>query len=121
MPGRPDLILRLAPIGTDPCDHRHQARGHDPGVLLRHLTQIRYATCTGPGCRRPATQADFEHSVPYEAGGRTCTCNGDPKCRHDHRLKQHPRWNAEHLADGTIRWTMPSGRRYDTEPTRYPV
>ena len=51
VPGRPDLILRLAPIATDPCDHRYQARGHDPGVLLRHLTQIRYATCTGPGCR----------------------------------------------------------------------
>ena len=101
MPGRPDLIIRLGPIATDPCDHRYQARGHDPGVLLRHLTQIRYATCTGPGCRRPAAQADFEHSVPYEAGGRTCTCNGDPKCRHDHRLKQHPGWTAEHLADGT--------------------
>ena len=90
-------------------------------MLLRHLTQIRYATCTGPGCRRPAAQADFEHSVPYEAGGRTCTCNGDPKCRHDHRLKQHPGWAAEHLADGTIRWTMPSGRQHTTEPTRYPI
>ncbi len=121
IPGRPDLIISLGPIATDPCDHRHQARGHDPGVLLRHLTQIRYATCTGPGCRRPSTHADFEHSVPYEAGGRTCTCNGDPKCRHDHRLKQHPGWTAEHRADGTIRWTMPSGRQHTTEPTRYPV
>ena len=121
VPGRPDLIIRLGPIATDPCDHRYQALGHDPGVLLRHLTQIRYATCTGPGCRRPSTHADFEHSVPYEAGGRTCTCNGDPKCRHDHRLKQHPRWTAEHLADGIVRWTMPSGRQYTTEPTRYPV
>src|SRR5579863_3578558 len=119
--GRPDLIITLTPIGTDPCDHRHQGRGHDPGVRLRHLTEIRNATCTGPGCRRPAAQCDFEHSVPYEAGGRTCLCNGDPKCRHDHRLKQHPGWTAEHLADGTIRWTMPSGRHYTTEPTRYPV
>jgi hypothetical protein len=120
-PGQPDLIIRLEPIATDPCDHRHQARGHDPGVRLRHLTQIRYATCTGPGCRRPATQCDFEHSVPYEAGGRTCACNGDPKCRHDHRLKQHPGWTAEHLPDATVRWTMPSGRYYTTEPTRYPI
>jgi hypothetical protein len=119
--GRPDLIISLGPITTDPCDHRHQARGHDPGVQLRHLTQIRYATCTGPGCRRPSTQCDFEHNVPYEAGGRSCLCNGDPKCRHDHRLKQHPGWTSEHLADETIRWTMPSGRRYTTEPTRYPV
>ena len=61
---------------TDPCDHRYQASGHDPGVKLRHLSQIRHATCTGPGCRRPAAQSDFEHNIPYEAGGRTCLCNG---------------------------------------------
>jgi hypothetical protein len=121
IPGQPDLIISLGPITTDPCDHRHEARGHDPGVTLRHLTQIRNATCTGPGCRRPSAQCDFEHNVPYEAGGRSCLCNADPKCRHDHRLKQHPRWKSEHLADGTIRWTMPSGRHYTTEPTRYPI
>ncbi len=44
IPGRPDLIISLGPITTNPCDHRHEARGHDPGVLLRHLTQIRNAT-----------------------------------------------------------------------------
>ncbi len=38
-----------------------------------------------------------------------------------HRLKQHPRWKADRLADGTIRWTAPSGRQYTTEPTRYPT
>jgi len=53
--------------------------------------------------------------------GRTCLCNGGPKCRHDHRLKQHPRWKAEQLPDGTVRWTTPSGRQYTTEPTRYPI
>jgi hypothetical protein len=117
---RPDLLIGLEPI-AGPCDHRHQAKGHDPGALLRHLTQVRYASCTGPTCRRPAAQCDFEHDVPYEAGGRTCTCNADPKCRNDHRLKQHPRWKADRLADGTIRWTAPSGRAYTTEPTQYPA
>jgi hypothetical protein len=118
--GQPDLIVALEPIAAE-CDHRHQANGHDPGVLLRHLTQIRYATCTSPACRRPAARCDYEHGVPYEAGGRTCLCNGDPKCRHDHRLKQHPRWQADRLPDGTIRWTAPSGRTYTTEPTQYPI
>jgi hypothetical protein len=61
------------------------------------------------------------HNTRYEAGGRTCLCNGGPKCRHDHRLKQHPGWRVEQLADGTFRWTTPSGRSYDTEPTRYPI
>ncbi len=117
----PDLIITIDPLTTDPCDHRHQAKGHDPGVKLRHLAQIRHATCTSPICRRPAAQADFEHNTPYEAGGRTCLCNAGPKCRHDHRLKQHPRWTVDQLPDGTFRWTTPAGRSYDTEPTRYPI
>ena len=121
IPGQRDLIVTVEPIGTDPCDHRREAPGHDPGVMLRHLAQIRYATCTGPACRRPAAQADFEHNIPYEAGGRSCLCNGDPKCRHDHRVKQHPRWHVDQLPDGTIRWTTPAGRQYTKEPTRYPI
>ena len=120
-PGQRDLLIALEPIPTGECDHRHEAKGHDPGVLLRHLTQIRHATCTGPGCRRPSTSADFEHNIPYEAGGRTCLCNGNPTCRHDHRAKQDPRWRVEQLSSGHVRWTTPSGRQYLTEPTRYPI
>jgi hypothetical protein len=121
IPGQPDLLIRIGPIPGGDCDHRHQARGHDPGVMLRHLAQVRHATCTGPGCRRPASSCDFEHNIPYETGGRTCLCNGNPKCRFDHRLKQDPRWNAEQLDNGNVRWTTPSGRQYTTEPTRYPI
>ena len=117
----PDLVVTLDPLTTDPCDHRHQARGHDPGARLRHLSQIRHATCTSPACRRPASQCDFEHNTPYEAGGRTCLCNTGPKCRHDHRLKQNPRWKVDQLPDGTFTWTTPAGRQYTTEPTRYPI
>jgi len=120
-PGQPDLTVTLDPIPASDCDHRFEAKGHDPGARLRHLTQIRNATCTGPGCRRPATQCDFEHNTPYEAGGRSCLCNGGPKCRSDHRLKQHPRWKAEQLPGGTFRWTTPSGRQCVTEATRYPI
>jgi len=117
----PDLIVELHPLSTEDCDHRFAANGHNPGVKLRHLAQIRHATCVGPVCRRPASQCDFEHNIPYEAGGRTCLCNGGPKCRHDHRLKQQPRWHVDQLPDGTFRWTTPSGRDYVTEPTRYPI
>jgi hypothetical protein len=77
----PDLIVTLDPIPVGDCDHRFEAKGHDPGVKLRHLAQVRHATCTGPVCRRPAAQADFEHNIPYEAGGRTCLCNGGPLCK----------------------------------------
>jgi hypothetical protein len=119
--GQRDQIIALEPIATEHCDHRHQTQGHDPGVKLRHLSEIRHATCTAPACRRPATQSDFEHNTPYEAGGRTCLCNGGPKCRHDHRVKQDPRWRVEQLTPAVFRWTTPSGRKYTTEPTRYPI
>ncbi len=59
--GGPGLIVTLDPISTESCDHRFASRGHDPGVRLRHLSQVRHATCTGPGCRRPAAACDFEH------------------------------------------------------------
>ena len=121
VPGQRAWIIKIDPIPTGPCDHRHQAKGHDPGIKLHHLTEVRYATCTGPACRRPAATCDFEHNVPYEAGGRTCLCNGGPKCRHDHRLKQDPRWKVEQHPDGTFTWITPTGRQYTTEPTRYPV
>jgi Domain of unknown function (DUF222) len=119
--GQPGLIVDIEPVATDECDHRHEAKGHDPGIMLRHLVQVRHVTCTGPTCRRPATQCDFEHNIPYEAGGRTCMCNGGPKCRRDHRLKQDPRWKVEQVAPAVIRWTSPTGRQYTTEATRYPI
>jgi uncharacterized protein DUF222 len=119
--GQQQMLIEIGPLPAEECDHRWQARGHDPGVMLRHLTEVRNARCTGPGCRRPAARCDFEHNVPYEAGGRTCLCNGGPKCRTDHRMKQDPRWNAEQLPGGYVRWTVPSGRQYVTEPTRYPI
>jgi hypothetical protein len=63
--GGPDLIIAIDTLDTRDCEHRYQARGHDPGVKLRHLSDVRHATCTSPVCRRPATQCDFEHK-PYE-------------------------------------------------------
>jgi hypothetical protein len=120
IPGR-ELLITIDSLTTENCDHKFENRGHDPGVKLRHLTQIRHATCTSPVCPRPAATCDFEHNIPYEAGGRTCLCNAGPKCRHDHRVNQHPRWKVDQLPDGTFRWTTPSGRTYTTEPTRYPI
>jgi hypothetical protein len=60
-------------------------------------------------------------AAPVPEEGRTCACNGGPKCRHDHRRKQHPRWQVDQVNPGTFRWTAPSGRTCTTEPTRYPT
>jgi hypothetical protein len=115
-----DLDFALETL-AGPCDHKHQARGHDPGKMLRHLTGILNATCTLPPCRRPESYSDYEHSVPFEEGGRTCLCEAGPVCRTDHRSKQSPGWHLEHAGSrGWFRWTTPSGRSYLSKPTQYP-
>jgi hypothetical protein len=64
IPGQPDLIAVIEPVPVDSCDHRHETRAHDPGVMLRHLTQIRHVTCTARGLGRkslirPGRKAPF--------------------------------------------------------------
>ncbi len=118
--GKRELVFALEGL-AGPCDHRHQAPGHDPGVMLRHLTGILNTACTFPPCRRPESQSDYEHSLPYEQGGLTCLCQAGPVCRANHRDKQSPGWHLEDAgARGWFRWTTPSGRSYLSRPTQYP-
>jgi hypothetical protein len=113
------MIIDLEPL-DGPCDHRHQAAGHDPGVKLRHLTGILNQTCTFPPCRRPAAQSDYEHSRPWDQGGITCLCEAGPVCRHNHRNKQQPGWKLRAAGNrGWFKWTTPSGRTYLNGPTQY--
>jgi hypothetical protein len=115
-----DLVFALETL-AGPCDHKHQANGHGPGKLLRHLTGVLNAHCTFPPCRRPEHQADYEHSQPHHRGGKTCLCQAGPVCRTDHRAKQAPGWRLEQAgARGWFRWTTPSGRTYLSRPTQYP-
>ncbi|HEX6520265.1 MAG TPA: hypothetical protein VF070_09685, partial [Streptosporangiaceae bacterium] len=103
-----------------PCDHKHQAAGHDPGRHLRHLTAVLNPACTHPACRRPGFQCDYEHSHPYDLGGITCLCQAGPVCRRDHQDKQQPGWKVDGTgARGWFRWTTPSGRMYLKGPSIY--
>lgn len=122
LPNGRELDITIHPIPVaGKCDHRYESPGHDPSPLLRHLTEVRDGTCTRPGCARPAARCDFEHTVPFEQGGRTCLCNGNPKCRHDHRVKQAPGWVNTQDLPGFHSWTAPSGRTYTRGPIEYPT
>jgi hypothetical protein len=104
------------------CDHKHQAPGHDPGKLLRHLTAVLNQECTFGTCRTPERRADYEHARPWEDGGISCLCNCGPVCRRNHRDKQRPGWKLEEAgARGHFKWTLPSGRTYLSKPTSYPI
>ena len=138
--GQRDLLVTLEPITTDPCDHRYEAKGHDPGVKLRHLTQIRHATCTGPACRRPSTRADSDTtSRMRRAADRACvmavrsagtttgsssTPGGRPNSSRTPPSDGPPRPGASaspnqpvpHLMAGTPMLTVPAGRAGSMHP-----
>ncbi len=125
-PGRlttpvPDWLrgLSFATLQTRDCTHPRESGGYRPSPSLRHLIQVRNPTCTGPGCRRPATRCDLDHVIPYDRGGRTCECNVHPACRHDHHTKQVPGWTVTCGQPGTLTWTTPGQRSHTTIPVQY--
>jgi hypothetical protein len=111
--------LTFTTLQTGICTHPRQSRGYQPSASLRHLICIRNPTCTGPGCRRPATRCDLDHVTPYHQGGRTCECNLHPACRHNHHTKQVPGWTVTSPAPGTLTWTTPGNRTHTTTPAQY--
>jgi Domain of unknown function (DUF222) len=110
------FTVRIEPLASEPCEHRHQEPGYQPSRRLQHLVTARTPTCTAPGCRWPAARCDIDHTVPYDQGGRTCECGLAPLCRHHHRCKQSEGWHLDQPAPGVMAWTTPAGRRYLTQP-----
>jgi len=52
---------------------RDLASGHDPGVRLRHLAQIRHATCTSPSAGDPPAKPTTSTTPPTRrAAGLAC-------------------------------------------------
>ena len=113
------LGVQVTPLAAGTCEHRTQEPGYTLSPRLRHLIAARTVSCCAPGCRRPAARCDFDHTIAYQAGGRTCECNVRPLCRRHHRCKQAPRWALQQPDPGTMIWTTPAGRTYTTVPTIY--
>ncbi|MCG5432208.1 HNH endonuclease [Mycobacterium sp. MYCO198283] len=92
-----------------------------PPAALERLVQCRDLTCRFPGCSRPATHCDVDHTEPFNhtdpaAGGRTVASGTKLLCRLHHRLKTFGGWRDRQLPDGTVGWESPTGRRFVTEP-----
>ena len=112
--------IRGLETGDRPCTHTRETAGYRPSEKLRHLIKIRDRRCSFPGCRRPATRCDDDHTIAYDQGGRTCECNLAPLCRRHHRTKQATGWQLTQPAPGTLTWTSPHQRSYTTTPGGYP-
>jgi hypothetical protein len=121
LPDGRNFTVKLEPVPTFNCDHRHESHAYQPNDALRHLVQIRDGTCTFPVCSRHARESDFEHATPYDKGGRTCACNAGARSRACHQVKQSKGWNVSQPKPGWHQWTTPSGRSYTRGPKHYPI
>jgi hypothetical protein len=121
LPDGRNLAVKLGPVPTFECDHRHESHAYQPNDTLRHLVQVRDGECTFPTCSRHARESDYEHATPYDKGGRTCACNAGARSRACHQVKQSPGWHVTQPKPGWHQWQTPSGRTYLQGPKRYPV
>lgn len=109
---------RLRPLAS-PQQLRAEG-GYRPSAALADFIRARDLCCRFPGCDAPAEVCDIDHTVPYGSGGLTHPSNLALLCRVHHLLKTFwtgaAGWGEMQFADGTIRWTSPSGRGYTTKP-----
>jgi len=108
--GRDDTHLTVLPV-RDLSEHiavdSYEVRGR-----LAEQTQLKQPRCVFPWCTRPARRCDCDHVIAFADGGRTCSCNVAPLCRHHHRLKTHTLWGYTTVEPGVFLWRAPHGRRY---------
>ena len=87
-----------------------------PSKALADFVRCRDLTCRWPGCDRPASDCDVDHTIPYSQGGLTHASNLKCYCRTHHLVKTFWGWHDQQLADGTLILTSPAGRTYVTTP-----
>jgi hypothetical protein len=112
-----------------------------PSAAMRRQLGARDRVCRFPGCDRPATATEADHTTARASGGETSPENLALLCREHHRLKSEGYWKARQIRrpaaapdeahrsasepqpgprptapPGTIEWTSPTGRRYVTYP-----
>jgi len=95
---------------------------HDPPARMSAAVRHRDPTCVYPGCGRAAESCDLDHIdsyVPPDEGGPPGQTHPDalaPLCRRHHRAKTFRHFTYRRLADGSYKWTLPSGRTVVTDP-----
>jgi len=83
---------------------------------LKKWLAVRDRTCVFPGCGRPASGSDIDHTLAREHGGPTRANNLAHLCRHHHRLKHQTRWRLQQSADQKLTWTSPTGNVRASDP-----
>jgi hypothetical protein len=103
-------VRHLKSPAVEPHPRYRPTAAQDIWVRMRDMT------CRAPGCDRPATAADIDHSVPWPAGP-THPSNTKCYCRLHHLAKTFwPGFGDRQRSDGVVEWTMPTGHTYTTIP-----
>jgi hypothetical protein len=105
----------------DPAVDAAAALRYQPSPALARAIRCRDLTCRFPGCDRPASRCDLDHTIPFNhpnptAGGQTVPGNLKCLCRFHHRIKTFAGWKDKQLPDGTVVWTSPTGQVFHTAP-----
>ncbi|ORB25537.1 HNH endonuclease signature motif containing protein [Mycolicibacterium parafortuitum] len=104
-------VRELIHPGQAPPEPRYR-----PSRRLAEFVRCRDQTCRFPGCTKPSTSADIDHTIPYPYGP-TCASNLACLCREHHLLKTFwPGWSSRQYPDGRIVWTDPEGIVTTTYP-----
>ncbi|WEO78585.1 DUF222 domain-containing protein [Cryobacterium sp. SO2] len=83
---------------------------------LRRWLRLRDGTCRFPGCTRPASRSEIDHTTAWEHGGPTDYDNLAHLCGPHHRLKHQTLWSVVQEPGGVLVWTSPAGATHRTYP-----
>ncbi|POY31773.1 HNH endonuclease signature motif containing protein, partial [Mycobacterium kansasii] len=108
------VSAKLVPL-THPGDAAPEP-GYVPSKALADFVRCRDLTCRWPGCDRPASRCDLDHTIPVSQGGPTHASNLKCYCRTHHLVKTFWGWREQQLPDGTLILTSPAGRTHVTTP-----
>ena len=60
------VAVTAEPLAAGCCDHRTAEPGYRPSPALQQLIRGRTASCSWPGCGRPAVRCDLDHTIPHD-------------------------------------------------------
>lgn len=110
---------------VDPLDgHLVEKSSHSyrPSKSVNEQITARDGICRFPGCQRPAMQAQSDHAIAWTPDSDvplTGRWNLEKLCEFHHDAKTRALWVAIMSADGEVRWTSPTGRKYTTKPQNW--
>ena len=111
-----DTTATMRRLVTDPMTGHLLDIGRKRYVIpdaLREFIVLRDQRCRFPGCTSRATNAEIDHALPWDSGGRSDRENLGALCKRHHQVKTIGGWTiGSSDADGSCTWVSPTGNRY---------